>query len=65
MLEERLDRAIGNPSWHACLPNASLVNLVAPILDHNPIMLDTNLVTRAFRSRSFHFEKTVGWMSLI
>lgn len=42
VVEERLDRAMANPSWHARFPNATLHCLVAPVLDHHPILLTTD-----------------------
>ncbi|KAL8526940.1 hypothetical protein ACS0TY_015983 [Phlomoides rotata] len=40
-VEERLDRAMVTPSWSDIFPNAQLINLVAPVSDHNPIMVNT------------------------
>lgn len=40
LVEQRLDRAMGNPEWHALFPRATLNNLIAPTSDHNPILLD-------------------------
>lgn len=56
LIEERLDRAMGNPPWHAQFPNARLKNIVAPISDHNPIIVDTNPSARFHLSRPFCFE---------
>lgn len=38
LIEERLDRAMANSSWHLRFPNATLTNQVAPISDHTPIV---------------------------
>lgn len=56
VVEERLDRAMGTPSWHAKYPNAKLKNLVAAVSDRNPIVLDTNPVIYHRRPRPFRFE---------
>lgn len=56
MVEERLDRAMGNPDWYAKFPRAILQNLVAPVSDHNPILLDTNPRVGHSKRRTFRFE---------
>lgn len=56
VVEERLDRAMGNPSWHSRFPNAILHNLIAPRSDHNPILLDTDPRWVRARRNSFHFD---------
>lgn len=56
LLEECLDRALGNPSWYARFPNAKLLNLVALISDHSLILLETSQSVRTHRNWSFHFE---------
>ncbi|KAL8465963.1 hypothetical protein ACS0TY_035172 [Phlomoides rotata] len=55
-IEERLDRVMGNPTWHVRFPRASLLNLVATISDHNPILLSTKSFVHVPRFRSFIFE---------
>ncbi|KAL8543303.1 hypothetical protein ACS0TY_004011 [Phlomoides rotata] len=55
-VEERLDRVMVNPVWHDQFPEAFLLNLVAPISDHNPIMLSTEPFVHVPRSWSFKFE---------
>lgn len=40
-VEERLDRAMVTPAWWSLFPDARLQNLMAPISDHNPILLST------------------------
>ncbi|KAL8527689.1 hypothetical protein ACS0TY_005506 [Phlomoides rotata] len=40
IMEEHLDRAMANASWHARFSNASLLNLT--VSDHSLILLDTN-----------------------
>ncbi|KAL8531536.1 hypothetical protein ACS0TY_008218 [Phlomoides rotata] len=60
-VEERLDRAMGNVAWHGIFPNAKLLNLVAVVSDHNPIVVDTiPLAMNNRRNRSFRFENS--WM---
>ncbi|KAL8461700.1 hypothetical protein ACS0TY_032980 [Phlomoides rotata] len=56
-IEERLDRATSTPTWNDLFPNAQLTNLVAPLSDHNPIMVDTSLVVFVPGYRPFRFEK--------
>lgn len=56
MVEERLDRAMVNPEWSAMFPNAKLFNLVAPVSDHSPIMVVTELTIITRRQRSFRHE---------
>lgn len=55
-IEERLDRAMGNPSWHDRFPQASLLNLIAPVSDHNPILLKTEGYHLQPRRKKFRFE---------
>lgn len=55
-VEQRLDRAMGTPTWHSRFSRATLTNLVAPTSDHNPILLDTSPVAIRRRRRDFKFE---------
>lgn len=55
-VEERLDRAMGNPAWHDRFNRASLQNLVAPVSDHNPILLSTEPLIHHSNRRNFRFE---------
>lgn len=56
-VEERLDRAMVTSSWCDLFPEAKLVNLIASISDHSPILLTTeNQPTHAFVPRRFKFE---------
>ncbi|KAL8457233.1 hypothetical protein ACS0TY_035178 [Phlomoides rotata] len=60
-VEERLDRAMRNAAWHGFFPNAKLLNLVAAVSDHNPIVVDTiPIAVTTPRNRSFRFENS--WM---
>lgn len=56
LIEKRIDQATGVLSWHYMLPNATLKNLVPPISDHSPILLDTSLTFVHRRPRGFKFE---------
>lgn len=56
MVEERLDRALVSAQWLALFPNARLNTLVAPISDHEPILLETEVQTPALRYKPFRFE---------
>ncbi|KAL8547253.1 hypothetical protein ACS0TY_006828 [Phlomoides rotata] len=60
-VEERLDRAMGNYVWHGKIPHAKLLNLVAIVSDHTPILVDTTLCTIiSHRRKSFCFE--IKWL---
>lgn len=55
-VEERLDRAMANPAWHSRFPRASLLNLIAPVSDHNPILMNTEGYQFHPRRKTFRFE---------
>lgn len=55
-IEERLDRAMCNPLWHNKFPHACLLNLIAPVSDHNPILLKTEGYQLFPRHKKFRFE---------
>lgn len=55
-VEERLERTMANDGWHSLFPHARLVNLVAPISDHNPILLEMSPTSLVRRHRKFKFE---------
>lgn len=55
-MEERLDRAMGTPSWYAKFHHARLSNLIALVSDHNPILLNTEPVFRCRIHKPFRFE---------
>ena len=56
-VEERLDRALGNEAWYQIFPNATLDNLVAPVSDHYPILLNRIPIVRPTRgTNTFRFE---------
>lgn len=59
-MEERFDRAMGTPDWHSRFPGASLYNMVAPVFDHNLLLLDTK--PTLFRSRRRHFWFKNRWL---
>ncbi|KAL8535495.1 hypothetical protein ACS0TY_011215 [Phlomoides rotata] len=42
--------------WSDLFSNAKLINLVAPVSDHNPIMVDTSHVPFVLRYTPFRFE---------
>lgn len=44
---------MANPAWHSRFPCASLLNLVVPVSDHNPILLKTEFHPRR---KCFRFE---------
>ncbi|CAN0914972.1 hypothetical protein LINGRAHAP2_LOCUS28862 [Linum grandiflorum] len=55
-VEERLDRAMVNGAWLQAFPNAVLKNLIAPVSDHSPILLNTKPCEFRRRVRRFRFE---------
>ncbi|XP_075479011.1 uncharacterized protein LOC142519881 [Primulina tabacum] len=55
-IEERLDRAFGNSEWMTLFPEAQLLNLIASISDHSPILLKTAPPEIVHRTRRFWFE---------
>lgn len=55
-VEERLDRAFVNDSWLAIYPNVQLRNVVAPISDHSPLVLNTEVKVGHQNGRTFKFE---------
>lgn len=60
-VEERLDRAMANQKWFSLFPQATLLNLVAPISDHTPIFLQAELILHCPRRRRFGFENS--WLA--
>ncbi|CAN0899756.1 hypothetical protein LINGRAHAP2_LOCUS20455 [Linum grandiflorum] len=40
-VEEKLDRAMVNRAWSMAFPGARLCNLLAPLSDHSPILMNT------------------------
>lgn len=48
MVEERLDRPMGNTGWHQKFSRAVLHNLIVPVSNHNPILLDTKPIMQYF-----------------
>lgn len=55
-VDEKLDRAMGSPAWHARFQATTLTNLVMPISEHSPILLDTSPTVLERRVRNFRFE---------
>ncbi|KAI4338335.1 hypothetical protein L6164_016675 [Bauhinia variegata] len=60
-MEEMLDRALASGLWLDLFQNASLHNLVAPILDHNPIVLKLFRQKRVVFKRRFRFKN--AWLA--
>ncbi|XVF73428.1 hypothetical protein PTKIN_Ptkin12aG0201100 [Pterospermum kingtungense] len=60
-VEERLDRALVNDGWLSLFPHARLRNLVTPISDHSPILLNFVVNDSIPAPRFFRFENK--WMS--
>ncbi|KAH6790596.1 hypothetical protein C2S51_005602 [Perilla frutescens var. frutescens] len=55
-VKQRLDRALVTFDWTVLFLEYRLLNLVAPISDHTPILLETNVIARKWRNKPFHFE---------
>lgn len=55
-MEERLDRALVTPSWLTLFPSSSLLNLVAAVSNHTPLLLEFEKKVRRERVRRFRFE---------
>ncbi|XVF67744.1 hypothetical protein PTKIN_Ptkin10aG0146700 [Pterospermum kingtungense] len=55
-VEERLDRALVNTDWLNIYPQVLLRNLCAPISDHSPLLLCTDVQEEYSGRRMFRFE---------
>ncbi|CAN0888737.1 Transposon TX1 uncharacterized 149 kDa protein [Linum grandiflorum] len=55
-VESRLDRAMVNPEWILKYPGGTLRNVIAPVSDHSPILLDSAPQRREHRVWHFRFE---------
>ncbi|CAN0857899.1 hypothetical protein LINGRAHAP2_LOCUS6980 [Linum grandiflorum] len=55
-IESQLDRAMVNAEWISQYLEGTLRNLIAPISDHSPILLNTQLVVHERRRWRFRFE---------
>ena len=61
-VEEKLDRCLASGAWLNLFPQVKLLNLIAPVSDHSPILLQTNgLIAKNRRIRKFQFENS--WLS--
>ncbi|PKI72233.1 hypothetical protein CRG98_007370 [Punica granatum] len=60
-IQERLDRAVANPSWRVLFPNAEVSHLPRVHCDHCLILVDFNPTSQLYLSRPFRFENM--WMS--
>ncbi|XP_073051726.1 uncharacterized protein [Primulina eburnea] len=47
---------MGTPSWVGKFPLARLRNLSAPVSDHSPILLETEVKEKVFQKHQFRFE---------
>jgi len=57
VVEERLDRALGNNLWFNMFPNAIVETLVAPASDHYPILVNVAPIPRPHvHKRHFRYE---------
>lgn len=59
-IEERLDRAMANQNWLSLFPQARLLNLVASISYHTPILLQRP-VLHCVQRKKFRFENS--WLA--
>ncbi|CAN0905267.1 Transposon TX1 uncharacterized 149 kDa protein [Linum grandiflorum] len=55
-VESRLDRAMVNAAWIDQFMHSKLQNLVAPVSDHSPLLLDTNPTPKEKKKWIFKFE---------
>ncbi|XP_021600717.1 uncharacterized protein LOC110606275 [Manihot esculenta] len=56
--KERLDRACSNATWDARFPDAISSNLVAPVSDHTPLLIETVGTQVREANRRFHFDNS-------
>ncbi|XVE78961.1 hypothetical protein DITRI_Ditri14bG0020400 [Diplodiscus trichospermus] len=57
-VEERLERCLVNMAWMELFPDATLTCLLAPVSDHNPIELCTELRVHNMKGWKFRFENS-------
>lgn len=55
-VEERLDRALATSGWLHLFPRARLRNLLAPLSDHSPILLECEEKYPVSHAKKFCFE---------
>ena len=61
-VEEKLDRCLVSDAWLNLFPQVKLLNLIAPVSDHSPILLHTvGLIAKKRRIRKFRFKNR--WLS--
>ena len=61
-VEEKLDRCLASDAWLNLFPQVKLLNLIAPVSDHSPILLRTvGSIAKKRRFRKFQFENS--WLS--
>ncbi|XP_043815337.1 uncharacterized protein LOC122724442 [Manihot esculenta] len=56
--KERLDRACSNTTWDARFPDAISSNLVAPVSDHTPLLIETVGTQVREDNRRFRFDNS-------
>ena len=62
-VEEKLDRCLAFDAWLNLFPQVKLLNLIAPVSGHLPILLQTGgVIAKKRRSRKFKF-KMVGCLN--
>lgn len=61
LIQERLDRAVANPSWRIMFPNAEVSHLPRVHSDHCPVLLDFNPRRVVGQEKPFRFETM--WLS--
>ncbi|CAN0830960.1 hypothetical protein LINGRAHAP2_LOCUS1581 [Linum grandiflorum] len=61
-IEEKLDRYLANSEWLNLFPEVMLLNLVAPVSDHTPLLLCTHTMPLQLIRRRFRFENE--WTTL-
>lgn len=60
-VEERLDMAMASHSWLNLFPNVKLSNLVAPVSDHSPVLLNCETLVTIVPKKVFRLEN--AWLA--
>ncbi len=56
LVMERLDKVLCNPSWKLCFEETNVLHLPRVSSDHNPILIELNLIRQVFGRRPFRLE---------
>ncbi|KAL8520194.1 hypothetical protein ACS0TY_010929 [Phlomoides rotata] len=55
-VQQHLDRAMTTNAWNSLFPRAKLLNLITPVSNHSPILLDVDLRFVQKHRKDFKFE---------